>query len=197
MTLLDIAQKRRSCYALNNSLSLTETQLTDLIKTAVKHAPSAFNSQSSRVLILLGEKHHAFWQLTENELKKIVPADNFAPTAQKIAAFDKAHGTLLFFEDWTAVEKLQATYPAYKDTFPIWAYQANGMLEYLIWAALAEQGVGASLQHYNPLVDRAVQQKFNVPAAWKLVAQMPFGTVTEPPAAKEFLPLSSRVRLEK
>ena len=197
MTLLDLAQKRRSCYALNNQIPLTEEQLTDLVQTAVKHAPSAFNSQSSRVLILLGEKHHAFWQLARNELKKIVPPDNWAPTQEKIAAFDKAHGTLLFFEDWTVVENLQMRFAAYKDNFPIWAYQANGMLEYLIWTALAEQGIGASLQHYNPLVDRAVQQKFNVPATWKLVAQMPFGTVTEPPAAKEFLPLSSRMRVEK
>lgn len=197
MTLLDLAQKRRSCYALTNKIPLTEEQLVTLVQTAVKHAPSAFNSQSSRVLILLGKRHHAFWQLTLNELKKIVPPENFTPTAQKIAAFDQAFGTLLYFEDWTVVENLQSRFPAYKDNFPIWAYQANGMLEYLIWTSLSEQNIGASLQHYNPLVDEAVRREFNVPATWKLVAQMPFGGAAALPDKKEFLPLEPRVRVEK
>ncbi len=197
MTLLDLAQKRRSCYNLTNQIPLSQAQLVALIQTAVKHAPSAFNSQSSRVLVLLDEKHRTFWELTENELKKIVPPENWAQTAEKITAFAKAYGTLLFFEDWTVVENLQNRFPAYKENFPVWAYQANGMLEYLIWTALAEQNIGASLQHYNPLVDAAVHHTFNVPAAWKLVAQMPFGQTARPPAAKEFLPLDSRVIVEK
>ena len=197
MTILDLAQKRRSCYGLTNKIPLTQEQLVELVQTAVKHAPSAFNSQSSRVLVLLGKKHHAFWQLTLNELKKIIPAENFTPTAEKIASFEAAYGTLLFFEDWTAVENLQARFAAYKDNFPVWAYQANGMLEYLIWTALAEQHIGASLQHYNPLVDEAVRREFNVPASWKLVAQMPFGEVSAPPQAKDFLPLDSRVIVKK
>ncbi len=197
MTLLDLAQKRRSCYALTNKIPLTEKQLVNIVQTAVKHAPSAFNSQSARVLVLLDEKHRTFWKLTENELKKIVPPQNWAQTAEKITAFAQACGTLLFFEDWTIVENLQNRFPTYKDNFPIWAYQANGMLEYLIWTALAEQNIGASLQHYNPLVDGAVRRTFNVPAAWKLVAQMPFGGIARPPAEKDFLPLDARVIVEK
>lgn len=193
MTLLELAQKRRSCYNLTNQIPLSQAQLVELVQTAVKHAPSAFNSQSARVLALLADKHHTFWQLALQELKKIVPPENFAPTAEKIAAFDAAYGTLLFFEDWTTVENLQARFPTYKDNFPIWAYQANGMLEYLVWTALAERNIGASLQHYNPLVDKAVARVFRVPPSWKLVAQMPFGQVAQPPAGKDFLPLEARV----
>ncbi len=197
MTLLDLIQQRRSCYALTNKIPLTEEQLVTLVQTAVKHAPSAFNSQSSRVLILLNEKHHAFWRLTSEALQKIIPPEKFAPTAEKMTAFDKAFGTLLFFEDWTVVEELQARFPTYADNFPIWAYQANGMLEYIIWTALAEQKIGASLQHYNPLVDEFVRREFNVPAAWKLVAQMPFGETVSAPEEKTFLPLEPRIRVEK
>ena len=197
MTLLELAQKRRSCYALTNTIPFTEEQLVSLVQTAVKYAPSAFNSSSSRVLVLLREKHHAFWRLTQNELQKIIPPEKFTPTAEKLAAFDKAFGTLLFFEDWTIVENLQNRFPAYKDNFPTWAYQANAMLEYVIWTALAEQKIGASLQHYNPLVNAAVQREFKVPSTWKLIAQMPFGEVTVPPEEKTFLPLDPRVRVEK
>ena len=30
---------------------------------------------------------------------------------------------------------------------------AAGMLQLAVWTALAEKGLGASLQHYNPLID--------------------------------------------
>ena len=197
MTLLDLVQKRRSCYALTDKIPLSQAQLVNLVKQAVKHAPSAFNSQSSRVLVLLENKHHAFWQLTSEALQKIVPPNAWAATQAKIDSFDKAYGTILYFEDWAVVENLQKRFAAYKDNFPVWAYQANAMLEYLIWTALAENQIGASLQHYNPLVDEAVRRTFNVPDSWKLVAQMPFGEVIAAPEAKEFLPLAPRVRVEK
>ncbi len=197
MTLLDLVQKRRSCYALTDKIPLSQAQLVNLVEQAVKHAPSAFNSQSSRVLVLLENKHHAFWQLTSEALQKIVPPEAWAATQAKIDSFDKAYGTILYFEDWTVVENLQKRFAAYKDNFPVWAYQANAMLEYLIWTALAEKQIGASLQHYNPLVDEAVRRTFNVPDTWKLVAQMPFGKVIAAPEAKEFLPLAPRVRVEK
>lgn len=32
----------------------------------------------------------------------------------------------------------------------------HGMAEYATWLALTEAGLGASLQHYNPLIDEAV-----------------------------------------
>lgn len=194
MTVLDLAQKRRSCYALTNQIPLTQEQLLALVQEAVKQAPSAFNSQSARVLVLLGDKHHVFWQIVAQALQKIVPPENWPKTQEKINSFDRAFGTLLFFEDDSAIHALQERFPTYKDNFPIWAYQSNGMLEYLIWMALAEQGIGASLQHYNPLVQEAVTQTFELPHTWRLVAQMPFGCVLQPPTQKDYLPLEQRVR---
>ena len=197
MTMLDLAQKRRSCYNLTNQIPFSQTQLIELVQEAVKQAPSAFNSQSARVLVLLNEKHTQFWQLVLTELKKVVPPENLTQTQEKINAFAAAYGTLLFFEDWTAVEELQQKFPAYKDNFPLWAYQSNGMLEYMIWTALAEQHIGASLQHYNPLIDAAVRERFNVPDTWKLLAQMPFGVQAGPVQDKTFLPLDHRVIVKK
>ncbi|MCQ2410337.1 MAG: nitroreductase family protein [Elusimicrobiaceae bacterium] len=197
MTMLDLAQKRRSCYELTDKIPLSQEELIHLVQEAVKQAPSAFNSQSARVVILLGEKHHHFWHLVSEELKKIVPPERFAPTAQKISSFAAGYGTLLFFEDWAAVEALQVRFAAYAENFPTWAYQANGMLEYIIWTALAERNIGASLQHYNPLVDHAVAHAFDVPHTWKLIAQMPFGAIAQPPQEKEHMPLALRVRVEK
>jgi predicted oxidoreductase (fatty acid repression mutant protein) len=67
--------------------------------------------------------------------------------------------------------------PTYADRFSIWAEQSNAMLQYMIWSALAEKDIGASLQHYNPLIDVEVHQMFELPLNWRLIAQMPFGSI--------------------
>ena len=195
--ILESLTKRRSCYALSNKSTLSDEQLTELVKTAVKHAPSAFNSQSTRAVLLLGASHRALWEIAREALRRIIPADKFAPTEEKIKAFAAAYGTILYFEDWTDVEALQAQYPAYKDNFPTWAYQANAMAEFIVWTALAEAGMGASLQHYNPLIDEEVKARFHLPAAWKLVAQMPFGVAVAPAGEKSLLPIDGRVLVKK
>ena len=195
MNMIELAKKRRSCYQLKGRISLTDEQLVFLVQQAIKYAPSAFNSQSSRALILLQEKHHLFWDLVRQELRRIIPEERFPTTEEKIQSFEEGYGTILFFEEWNTVEDLQKQFPAYKDNFPVWAYQANAMAEYLVWTALAEQGIGASLQHYNPLVDEAVKKAFNIPGSWKLIAQMPFGASTGVIPEKTFLSIKERVLL--
>lgn len=190
-------ENRRTRYALTDRSPVPDDKIEEIIRFAVKCAPSAFNSQGARLLVLFGEKHHAFWKLTKEALQKIVPPENFSATEEKIASFDAARGTILYFEDWDTVAGLQQKFPTYKDNFPLWAYQSNGMVEFIIWAALAEVGLGASLQHYNPLVDEGVQREFGVPPSWKLMAQMPFGEPYAPPEKKEFLPVDERVKILK
>ena len=41
-----------------------------------------------------------------------------------------------------------------------------------------DAGFGASLQHYNPLIDEAVAKQWHINPNWKLIAEMPFGTST-------------------
>lgn len=193
---LDLLQLRRTRYDLTNKSTLPKDEIVKLLQTAVKHTPSAFNSQSARALLLCGDKHKQFWQLARHELQQIVPADKFGPTEEKLSAFEAAYGTILFFEDWSVIESLQNQFPTYKDHFPFWAYQGNAMTELAVWTALAENGMGASLQHYNPLVDLEVHQQFHVPLTWKLIAQMPFGVPLHKEApAKEFMPIEQRVQV--
>ena len=54
-------------------------------------------------------------------------------------------------------------------------------------------GMGASLQHYNPLIDDEVRKAWNLPGDWKLVAQMPFGVPVAQPGSKEVMSLDERV----
>ena len=83
------------------------------------------------------------------------------------------------------------------DNFPTWSNQASGMHQLVVWTALEAEGLGASLQHYNPLIDDEVKREWNILGNWKLIAQMPFGNLTSPVGEKEFQALEDRVKFCK
>lgn len=197
MVFTELMRRRRSRYSLADQLPISQSEVAKIIEDCVKQTPSAFNSQSARVVLLEAAAHEQLWQLVKEALQKVVPAENFAPTEEKLKAFAAAYGTILYFDDETVVQSFQEKFPLYREYFPQWAQQANGMLQFAVWTALAEVGIGASLQHYNPLIDAAVAERFHIPAGWKLVAQMPFGTPYAPAQPKTFVPLAQRMRVEK
>lgn len=186
---------RSSFYAIGKEPVLPNEEIIKLVENALRQAPSAFNSQGSRVVVLLGKEHDRLWDLTTETLRSIVPAENFASTEQKMKAFRSGYGTVLFFEDQPTVQGLQNQFPLYGDNFPVWSLQSCGMLQYLVWVALEAAGFGASLQHYNPLIDERVEKTWNVPKTWKLLGEMPFGKPLAAPDAKTFLPISDRVKV--
>jgi len=192
---IDILKNRRSLYALSKESTISDDEIVDLVKDALLHTPSAFNSQSGRAVVLFGKEHDVLWDIVTEELRKLVPADRFSPTLEKMKMFKTSHGTILFFEDQDVIKDLQTRFPKYKDVFPVWSYEGAGMLNFTIWTALAEKGLGASLQHYNPIIDEAVAKHFRLPLSWKLIAQMPFGVPVAKPEAKTFLPVEGRIKV--
>ncbi len=188
---------RRSIYSISKEQIVSNEKIQEVIEAAVKHTPSAFNSQSGRVLLLLGEQHDKLWDITKEALRKIVPEDAFAPTEEKINSFKSGYGTVLFFEDETIIKDLQSQFALYKDNFPIWSQHASGILQFVIWTGLEAEGLGASLQHYGGLIEEQVIQEWNVPNTWKLIAQLPFGKPTAEPGVKEFKPLEERIKVFK
>ena len=192
MELNQAIRKRRSIYTLSDKATVKEKEIVDFIDFALLNAPSAFNSQGARLVIAFGESHAKIWKIAKQELKKIVPAERFAATEEKINSFAKAFGTILYFEDTKVTQALQAEYLLYSAQFPVWAQQANGMLQYMIWTGLAAMGMGANLQHYNPLIDNEIAKAFNLPPNWKMVAQMPFGIASGEASSKEMIPPEQR-----
>lgn len=190
-------ETRRSIYAISKEQTVSDERIQEVVEFAVKHAPTAFNSQSGRAIVLLGQQHDELWDLTKDTLKEIVPADQFGPTEEKMGMFKAGYGTVLFFEDETVVQGLQESFPTYADNFPLWSMQSSGMLQYIVWTALEQEGFGATLQHYNPLIDEKVRTKWNVPENWKLISQMPFGKPVAPAGDKEFQPMNERVKVFK
>ncbi|WP_343682325.1 nitroreductase family protein [Acinetobacter baylyi] len=184
---LDKIKQRRSIYAIGKNVALEQDKIEDLIKDAVKHSPSSFNSQSSRVVILFGESHHKFWNIVRETLRKMVPAEAFAGTNAKIDSFSAGLGTVLFYEDQKVIEGLQEQFKLYADNFPVWSEHSSAIAQFATWTALAEHNIGASLQHYNPIIDEEVAATFDVPASWKLRAQLVFGSIEAPADEKSFM----------
>lgn len=188
-------QKRRSIYALKGDSPISDTEIVTIVEETVKHVPSAFNNQAQRAVVLFGDESKKLWNIVLETLRGIVPADNFKSTEDKIAGFAAGHGTVLFFDDQSIVDTMKEQFSLYADNFDPWAMQASGMLQHAIWVAFAQVGLGASLQHYNPLIDDEVREAFNIPSTWVLRSQMPFGEIAAPAGEKEYAPIEQRVKV--
>ena len=186
-------KNRRSLYAIDDQKVVDEERVEEIVKYAVKHTPTAFNSQTGRVLILFDEESNKFWDIVEDALRKIVPEDQFSSSKEKIDGFRSGYGTVLFYEDMSVVKKMQEDFPLYSENFPKWSEQSSGMLQYNVWTLLEAEGLGASLQHYSELIDEEVRANWDIEENWRFVAQMPFGNPTEEAGEKEFMPLEDRV----
>ncbi len=190
-------KERRSYYGINKEVQVSDEKIKEIVEFAVKHTPSAFNSQSSRLVVLTGSAHDKLWDITTQALRKAVGEGDFSGTQQKMDSFKAGYGSILFFEDESVVKSLQEQFSTYADNFPIWSQQTSGMHQLVVWTALEAEGLGATLQHYNPLIDVDVKKEWNVPSNWKLIAQMPFGNPTAQPGDKEFKPLEDRIKFYK
>ncbi len=193
-TFTNTLKNRRSIYHLGRNVTLSNDELTALIKEAIKESPTAFNAQSTRAVILFGNAHEKLWEMTEEALRPLTPAEAFPNTQNKIAGFKNGYGTVLFFKDTDVVKGLQEQFELYADNFPDWSRQSNGIAT-ATWVALADQGLGANLQHYNPVIDDAVAKEWDIPSNWKLRAQLVFGSPETPAGEKEYMNDEDRFRV--
>ena len=194
MSFLDQIKQRRTIYAVGKNVTLDQDVIEQTIQEAVRFSPSAFNSQTSRIVTLYGESHHKFWNIVRENLRKIVPASAFANTDAKISSFEAGFGTVLFYEDQDTVKALQEQFALYADNFPVWSEHSTGIAQFSVWTALSEKNIGASLQHYNPIVDAEVAQMFDIPENWKLRAQLVFGSIESLAGEKTFIENSERFK---
>lgn len=91
---LEAVKERRTYYALNKEAPIADKEIVSIVEQAVLHVPSSFNSQSSRLVVLLNEDHETFWEFTKDILKTMVPEDQFSQTENKINGFKGAYGSV-------------------------------------------------------------------------------------------------------
>lgn len=196
--LLDLAKKRRSIYALGRNVEQSQDDIANLIKEDIKWAPTPFNNQTTRAVILFNENHEKLWDIVAKRLKSEVPTEAaYQKTLEKINGFKAAFGTVLFYTDEEIVHRFENDFALYADNFADWSEQAQGNAQFAVWTSLAENGIGANLQHYNPLIDDQVKEAFGIPDSWKLRAQMDFGSIESPAGEKEFMNDEDRFKVLK
>lgn len=190
----DAVKARRTHYALSSESPIPDSKIHEIVNTAVTHVPSSFNSQSTRVVVLLGAEHQKLWgDIVKPAVKLVAPEEAWPSSEKKLDGFKAAYGTILFYEEPKDVAKLQDAYPLYADKFPQWSEHTNAMHQFALWTALEQEGFGANLQHYNPLIDQQISTTWGVPGNWSLKGQLVFGTPAGQPYEKSFKPLEERV----
>jgi uncharacterized protein len=193
MEFVTALENRRSVYALGKESPISQEKIEQLVKKVADLVPSAFNSQSQRLVILSGEAHTKLWEITKNTLKPLVGEERWKKTEEKLNGFEAASGTILFFDDAPTTLKLVKAFPAYAVNFAPWAEQQNGMLQLAIWTALEAEGLGVNIQHYNPLIDLEVRTTWKLPVGWTLRAEMVYGSKLANPEPREHQKIEERV----
>lgn len=184
---------RRSQYAITNTIKLPEEKVLEVIKDGVRHTPSPYNMQSTRAVVLLGENHKTLWNIVKEVLLAKIGPERFVKTEEKInTQFLAGYGTVMFFIDDKEVKE---NAEKFSDTFYSWSEQSAGMAQINVWIGLSDLGLGANLQHYNPIIDEKVKETFDIPEHWRLISQMPFGDIIEDPKEKEFKDIDDIVKI--
>lgn len=197
MEFRDVTLRRRSIYMLKNASSVSDEVLISRLQEAMKEAPSAFNGQATRLVICLGDAHRKVWEITKDQLRKIVPPKAFVKTEAKINGFENAYGTLLLYTDKPTTEALKVQYPLYAKAQDEWAEHNIGIMIFYLWTTLVDLGLAANMQHYNPLIDADLAKAFSVPSSWTLKCEIVFGTQGFAPDAKEYKPIEERVFVKR
>ncbi len=72
------------------------------------------------------------------------------------------------------------------------------MHEFVVWTALAAEGLGCNLQHIHGNFPKEVSEAWDIPENWSPRAQLVFGKPNGPPRGgveKVFAPLEGRVKV--
>jgi uncharacterized protein len=192
-TLINAINSRRSMTQLKKTTPLHQENISQMIQDVLKNTPSAFNSQSSAALVIFNDTHESFWEEVRRRVLPLVSDEGAKErTNKKIDGFKSGDGTVIFLENQTINQSLRERFPLYASSVDLWADQGQGFVQYGVWLALHEQGFGVSLQHYNPLIDDYIYDNLDIQRHFKIVGQMPFGSIAGEPSPKKFVDLKQR-----
>lgn len=183
-------RKRRTYYNINGESPVSEEKVVETIKELTELVPDAFNMKSQRVVVALGDKHKELWD-------GVYDAFDGQVSREKLDSFKVGVGTVLFFYDNKTVQTMREKYSLYEAQFEKWALQSNGMLQISVWSALEELGFGASLQHYNPVIDEMVRKMFDVDEDYIMLGQIVFGGIEADADPKDGEDIGKRFKLVK
>lgn len=101
-------------YNLSSKTTIPDSRIQEIVETAVKHAPSCYNIQSARAVLLLKEQHVKLWQLVTKHMTVALASLDAAVqnrVSDRLEGYRASYGTVLWFEDQVALDKLKEKNP--------------------------------------------------------------------------------------
>lgn len=99
-TLMELVKSRRTYYNLKAESPISDDAIDSIVRDSVLHVPSSFNTQTSRVVLLLKEEHKKVWDITLKVMEGLVAAGHVPKemfennTKPKLESFKAAYGTV-------------------------------------------------------------------------------------------------------
>jgi putative oxidoreductase len=182
---MDVIEKRRSNYDLENNIELSKKDLINLLRKIVYYSPSPFNVQSSKVVFLNKKSHNLLWNtVVEEYLKKNNNGELLDSEKARIKRESKAYGTILFYKDEQIIEEFKENLDDYeKRELDGWCTEESAMLQMNVWNELRLKNIGAHLVHFDN-IDEEISVAFDINKKYKLVAMMVFGSIVQEAAVK-------------
>lgn len=189
----ELVENRRTHYAIGNNTDLSNEKIVNYVTEIVKEVPSAFNSQTSRLVFVFGEENEKLWDHILEVQEDVLEGEMWDMMSGVMQGAKNGVGTVLFFEDRDAVAQM----PAQGDREKVYKQNNQANAQYATWLALTELGLGGSLQHFNvgyeQGFDKSIKEMFGLSETWELQAQLPFGSIEGEVDDKEYIADSERV----
>ncbi|KAG5751665.1 hypothetical protein H9Q70_005666 [Fusarium xylarioides] len=174
-TYLAEIKSRRTCYSIEAKSPISDARIIEIAQEVVKHTPSSFNCQSTRLVVLLKEEHVKFWDMATECFKATMKPGVFAEYEKKLLQRRAGYGTILLFEDLDVVREYQAKFPRFATHLLQFSEHNNAMQTFNLWTALSLEGLGCNLQHINPVIDQRLIGEWDISPQWSLKGQLVFG----------------------
>jgi predicted oxidoreductase (fatty acid repression mutant protein) len=181
--LLSLLERRRSIRRLQPG-PVSEASL-ERIAEAVRLTPAAYNLPPWHV-VLVHQERFAFWQLVEEAFLERLDGDRLERYLDRLAGFRGGAAVALIYEDVSIRQQLAEAWQITQEQAGAFAEQGLGMVQLALWLALTAEGLVASLQHWDWLLEDRLAGFVGLPLErYRLVATLPIGHADEEPRVTE------------
>lgn len=131
-TFLEAVKDRRSLYALSAESPISDEKIEEIVKHAVTWAPSTYNVQSARAVVLFKENHQKFWDIAKKHMANIpLEGGMRAYMDSRLDGWKASYGTVLWFEDQEALDGLAQKNPMIGGMLTEWSDHSTGIHQFI------------------------------------------------------------------
>lgn len=91
---LDLIKTRRTCYTIKANSPVSDERIRHVASEVIKHTPSSFNCQSTRLVVLLRDEHIKFWKMAKECFRATLSKEEYQVYEQKLDGRQAGYGTV-------------------------------------------------------------------------------------------------------